>query len=662
MNLNNHKGIILFLIHLAISHPGITQYHEPGESMEDAMPQSEDESMVNENTEALALALEMYLENPLNINAAARKELEQLPFLSEFQIVSILDYQRKYGALQSIFELPYIFGFNREEAQKMAPFVYFGPPGDLPFKKKPKHLAIQKAEFRNSYETSQNIPLKIYNRYLVESPHLQFGITMENDPNEDFFKKTNPAGFDFYISFLEWQPKNSPHVEKVLFGDYTVSFGQGLNLWGRYALGKSIENPDNIRKRNAGIHRYTSANEALYQRGMAATFKHKNSRMGLFVSRKNIDASLQQTDTLTYFSSIQQSGFHVTQSEQNSEKSLEQSMMGCNFSYSKKWYAVGLTYHRTSYPITMVNNQRADKIHMPNGNVFEATSADASVFFKQAVLFGEFSLASGQNKALLMGSNFHLPQSNTLSLVYRDYGAGYYSQYSAGLAEGSATRNEKGFYLGLSNKSFRNVTLNLYADFFEAPWFTYQCDAPSAGAEFAGMAKYILGNGTAVAIKLKTEQKQKNGARDENTINPTIETFQKDQFRLQAWYALSESLTFKNRLETIRYGTQGSKSNGFLLYHDIKYAPSFFLVKLYGRISFFDTESFDARVYQYENDLKYSFYIPFLYGKGIKYYLMAQIRANRLLEIYLKTEYTNYMYKQDVWTIKGALVWKFSKL
>jgi len=58
----------------------------------------------------------------------------------------------------------------------------------------------------------------------------------------------------------------------------------------------------------------------------------------------------------------------------------------------------------------------------------------------------------------------------------------------------------------------------------------------------------------------------------------------------------------------------------------------------------FQTESFDARVYTYENDVMYANSIPFFSGKGSRFFALVNYEVNRNVELwvrYAQTYFTN---------------------
>ena len=106
---------------------------------------------------------------------------------------------------------------------------------------------------------------RIYTRYKYNyGNHISFGITAEKDAGEEFFKGSQPNGFDFYSAhfFL----RNQGKIKQLAIGDYQAQFGQGLTFWSGLAFGKSADIM--LVKRSAvGLKPYTSADENLFMRG-----------------------------------------------------------------------------------------------------------------------------------------------------------------------------------------------------------------------------------------------------------------------------------------------------------------------------------------------------------------------------------------------------------
>jgi hypothetical protein len=89
-----------------------------------------------------------------------------------------------------------------------------------------------------------------------------------------------------------------------------------------------------------------------------------------------------------------------------------------------------------------------------------------------------------------------------------------------------------------------------------------------------------------------------------------------------------KDLTFRSRFEVLN----GSAGSGFLTFADFRYSKNYIFE---GRLIFYETESWNSRVYEYENDLPGKFTIKQLYGSGKRFYIML---GEKILpfEIYLK--------------------------
>ena len=73
--------------------------------------------------ETLLHDLENLQRNPLNLNSSGKEELQRLPFLTDFQISSLINYRQEHGNLLSIYELGVVHGYTDEIIRMMLPFV-----------------------------------------------------------------------------------------------------------------------------------------------------------------------------------------------------------------------------------------------------------------------------------------------------------------------------------------------------------------------------------------------------------------------------------------------------------------------------------------------------------------------------------------------------------
>lgn len=63
------------------------------------------------------------LQEPVNINAATKRQLEEFPFLTDIQIENILAYVYINGQMQTLYELQLVAEMDRQTIELLLPFV-----------------------------------------------------------------------------------------------------------------------------------------------------------------------------------------------------------------------------------------------------------------------------------------------------------------------------------------------------------------------------------------------------------------------------------------------------------------------------------------------------------------------------------------------------------
>ncbi|OFY92321.1 MAG: hypothetical protein A2236_01785 [Bacteroidetes bacterium RIFOXYA2_FULL_33_7] len=148
-------------------------------------------------------------------------------------------------------------------------------------------------------------------------------------------------------------------------------------------------------------------------------------------------------------------------------------------------------------------------------------------------------------------------------------------------------------------------------------------------------------------FKVKQEIKPENGSSEVTSIDPLIDV---DNFKLRYHisYDVSKNLSFKNRVEYAFYEKGAEKSNGYLIYQDINYRPNKIPMTLSFRYAIFDTESYDSKIYAYENDVLYAFSVPAHYSKGTRYYLTLKYSLTGRIDLWLRYARTTYDDKETL--------------
>jgi len=112
-------------------------------------------------------------------------------------------------------------------------------------------------------------------------------------------------------------------------------------------------------------------------------------------------------------------------------------------------------------------------------------------------------------------------------------------------------------------------------------------------------------------------------------------------------YSLSRSFRFRSRVQLLSL-RNAAKETGFSASLDGIYKPFGSSFSASSRVQVFETSGYDSRLYGFENDVLYSHSIPAVFGRGVRYYVIAQCRLLRKLSAGLRWARTIYRGQEDV--------------
>lgn len=616
------------------------------ESHLENLDEETDVSLIIEDLEDLA-------ENPININATSEAELSRLYILNDIQISKLLEYVHGYGPVYSIYELQTIDGFTPDLLQKISLFIAFGPAQEEKEKfaesfKYGRHQLLARA-LRTTQKAKgyfpkgdgtipyEGNPYRFYSRYQFEArERFSAGITAEKDPGEAFFGGSNKKGFDFYSGHIS--AKISRSIPNITVGDFIVRSGQGLILWQGYTSGKSVYALD-IAKTAQGIRPFTSVDENLYFRGAATTFKFGRFDMSLFYSGKNDDANVVPSgDGNVHFTSLQTSGYHRTASEVADEKSVRHQNLGTVANYTFSNVKIGMTILYEHFEIPYIRSDQLYNRFRFSGK--ENVNGGLNYLFNKGKyqLFGEAAISKSGGKAVLQGAVARLHDQLSFSALFRHFDKNYHALWANSFAEGSNTSNESGLYFGTRILPIKYVTLSAYSDFYKSNWINYTTAAPSIGHDILVQANVVFSPKFEFYLRYKDEEKDQKFTPEERYVNIPERT---GKSRIHIQYKPVKILTLKTRVEFCSYNGE-AKETGFMIFQDIQLKPEKIPIDISTRIAWFDTDSYNSRIYAYENDLLYTFSIPAYYGQGIRTYINLRYKICNKLDFWVKVANTHW--------------------
>lgn len=605
--------------------------------------------------------LNYFFDHPLNLNSATLEELQSFGILSDVQINDVLLHRRLFGKFISIYELQSLEYWDLSTIQLVLPFIRVDDKLDQ------IHVGLKEAfregkfeaffryqrilEDKSGYENVSDSVLQSSNSYYYGNAdryytrlrfsyqnNMSMGVTGEKDPGEEFFRGTQKQGFDFYSAHAFY--KGGKYLRSVALGDYQVQVGQGLNIWTGYAFGKTAD-ATNVKKSANSLRPYTSVDEARFLRGAAVQVGVGDFSLLAFGSYKKVDGNVSIEDSLfqeeAIVESINLGGFHRTNSEIERKHSLGEIVTGANLQYVTRALQVGVAGVYQGYQSAFIKDTVPYNLYDFRGKSTTGLSADYSWVVRNFNFFGEFALSShSKGFATLHGVLFSPDSRASMSVLYRHYSRDYTTFYNNGLAEGSRTQNESGLYTGLRVQLAPVLSVNAYVDIFRFPWLKYQVDGPSHGHEILIQPSYKPNKQLEIYARFREQQRQKNSRLSDGSVTALEDVTQRN-YRLNISYQVMEGLQLKSRIEfmTLDRASTG-REKGMSFTQDIIVRPKSWPCDIALRYALFDTDSYDTRIYTYENNALYVFSSPAYYYQGSRAYAMVRWSFLRHFDLWVR--------------------------
>lgn len=603
--------------------------------------------------------LNYYQKNRINLNKTSVAQLSELVFLNQVQINDILNHVAKNGKFINLLELQSVNSLDLETIKNLLYFADITRPTgfeDFSFKnvfsrgtsdlllRYQRGIEPQKgynipADSKNSRYLGT--PDRVFTRYRFNyNNNVQLSINVEKDAGEQYWATTGKKGPDFYSGSLYL--KDVRAFKKIVIGDFALQFGQGLTMWSGLAFGKGAD-IFTVAKQDLGLRSYTSVNEFSFFRGFATQINLGKFEFTPFVSKQNIDASavfnpVTQEDEI---SSLQQSGLHRTQSELNGKGRISQLVYGGNLQFKNKGFSIGATAYQSKYSQNFAPSNDIYSKYDFTSNQLTNVGINYNYSIKNTYFYGEAAHSVGNGFAFVNGLISSLSPVVSLVAFHRDYQKNYQSYFNQAISENTTAKNEQGFYSGLQIKPNKKFELITYFDAFRFPWLKYLVDAPSGGYDIFSQFAFVPNKQARFSFRYRIRNKEQNSP----LASPIryLEPVRRQNFRVEAQYQVNKSFTLRNRIEVMAFkGESDIQRYGFMAYQDVNYNPLSSKFSGNVRLTMFQTENFDTRIYAYESDVLYGFSIPSYQNQGIRFYLNGRYTLRRGVDFWIRYAITQY--------------------
>lgn len=592
--------------------------------------------------------------NPMNINRTGADQLAGVPGLDLRLARNIISYRVKEKPFETVRELLEVSGIGEVTYRRISPFLTVGSGMELgrDLFLNPRYWtsgsrveAISRLqtvlEEREGYRRPDSLthyagsPLKYNHRYRYTSDRLSLALTQDKDPGEPV---TGITGFDY----TSWHAaiQNVGILRNLVAGDFRVSYGQGLILWNGGAFGKSSQVRGATVKNDPGIRPYTSSQETNAFRGIAVSAGKALQLSGFYSNRKRTASEIDNH----FVRFPTQSGLHRTQNERARRQNLGQKTYGGRLRYNFGRGIVGVSGYQNHFNRPVMQGTQPYQIHRFEGTSLAALSTDFRWFLGPVLVFAEAAQTDSGGKGTIGGTEFRLNEGTDLALAYRNYSADFQSIFGSGFGEQTRTQNEEGFYFGLEQSIGRSVSLRTYFDQYRTYAPRFRNSRPTSGYDGLARMEYFPHSDLNIYAQYRFKR-QEQEAETSDSFGRTMQKMShsvRSNLRIQAEYRVHPTLRLRTRFDIVRAReTADEPVFGMLLFQDARITPTHKLT-LDVRITMFETDDFNSRVFQFENDLLYVMSNTMLFDQGQRMYLLARYQPIPSLTIRMKAATTLY--------------------
>ena len=547
-------------------------------------------------------------QHPININKATREDLEQLPFLSAQQVEALMEYKYRYGGMKSLAELMMIREIEPQMRKLLGCFIYAGEESKSKIRTKHELIACYKVDYRHWF------------RYQMEQgDKLKLGLVASQDADEPFFSGKNKLGYDYYSPYL--QLKKLGRLETLVLGNFRVSMGMGMVMNNSFSLGK-IATLQNLGRNANGLRAHSSRSLGFLQGAGATINLGRGIKTTAFVSYTPMDATLNSDGSAR---TIITTGYHRTETELAKKNNLHALKTGGTIKYNggRVHLALNALYVHLDRKLSPSKTQLYNYFK-PEGTDFMNASVDYGYRGRRFTLNGETAIDGNGHIATINTISLTTNSGLNLMALQRFYSYQYTSLDAQSYSDCGRVQNESGVSVGLSWQLSPKWQLAAYADYAYHPWSLYRKASSSYSLDNLMQCSFTSNHWKLMArYRLKAYEKEHRA-------------------RISAEYTTEN---FSARTQFDGGYCAENEERGVMLSGNLAYAYHWF--RMNAGVGYFNTDSYNSRVYLYESGPLYTYSMQQFYGEGMRYWLMLRANLGKHFMLTAKVGVTNCFDRKD---------------
>ncbi|MGD0338334.1 MAG: helix-hairpin-helix domain-containing protein [Bacteroidota bacterium] len=555
------------------------------------------------------------IEQPIDLNTASKEELISIPGIDPLTADMILKRKTEAGTLRTMSQIDDIQDLDPRLLPYLHTFTGFGSPEHQP-------SVLLRSRCLYDFQKSRGYTTGIYEG---SRPALMNRLTWKvNDYVEASFLTEKDAGESSLTDFTSGYIllKKVGFITSAVAGDFIIESGNGAAFGYSSSFGKGSDVILPLLRTTRGVVPYRSTGETHFFRGGGVNFKASSVDGYFFLSRKTIDATLNDSGAI---SSLYDLGYYRTDAEKAKYAAARESIIGARLGWTFLQNAsIGCLWYSAHLDPSLLPNDP----FKPSGSNYTSFALDYNAEFpletnrESLYLSGEWMRDRSGTIGGTTGIVLRLP-SLQCAVGYRLYPERFISLFGSSFGEhGETMQNERGVYIGFRTDILSNMRFSTYWDFYEFPWRTYQNPLATNGRDVLVELEADLSKSTQVRIRYRVDTRQEINEQKRQTPRADVE--------IEPW----PGFVFHTRIELTRVNDSSSES-GLLLYQNVRVniRPKF---RVEGRIVYYETDSYQFALYEYEGDVSGAFTAPALFGKGFRWYVLASYTVGNVCKFSVK--------------------------
>jgi competence ComEA-like helix-hairpin-helix protein len=600
--------------------------------------------------ETLMEFLEDLIARPVNINRAGSEELTRIPGIDLRMAREIIRYRDEQAPFRSENDLIRVPGIGQVTLERIRPFItvetrdlYANPrywTENSRFETFSRYRQV--VQQREGYQKPDSLggylgsPVNYYQRFRYSSRHLSLNLTQNKQPGEPL-----RGVDDFGFSSAHIALQNAGRLQALVIGDYSVGFGQGLLLWSGGSFGKGSDVIGNPVRNDRGIRPSSSARSSAAFRGIAASYGNRFQLSGFYSDRQRTASEPDEV----YVRFPVETVYRRTVAERERADNLQEQTIGGRLRVELPNGHAGVSAFTTTFSRPVIQGEQPHQIYRFDGKTADGYSADLQWARGPVHLFGEAAYTGNRAFGWLGGTQLRPSPDTRVIISVRNYQPELRALFGAGFGEQSGgPSNEKGIYTALEHRIIPGLTLRGYLDLFRFPAARYQNHQPTSGTDRLARADVRPSSELSFFVQIRQKSREQEFLTNDAMGRELrqIGTEKRTNIRIHGEFQVHRDVRLRTRYDRVISGeADGSHSGGFLIFQDIRTFPVSGL-RIDARLTFFDTDGYSSRVFQFENDLLYVMTNTMLFDRGQRAYILINYSPSDWLDLWMKVATTIY--------------------